>query len=148
MCPEIEIQKQITDKDQPDPGSVVSPDRASARRRNRAKETPEFVAFYAAYPRKEKRPNAFRAWIGQECQGKAELVMAGLLRWLPRFRAIEPDRVPHPASWLNGQQWQDDPPPVVIRSVPKFEPPAVRAEREREDRRLDERAAAAFGVSE
>lgn len=84
--------------------------RRSRRPPSTLTETAAFQSFYLAYPRKEKRPAALRAWRKNGCEGIAATVMAGLALWQPEFAAREPDKVPHPASWLNGEQWRDRPP--------------------------------------
>lgn len=125
----------------PNPKASESPKRARARSSRKA-ETPLFVAFYELYPRKAKRPQTLRAWHKQGCEQIAELVMAGLRRWLPALGRRDPGAVPYPASWLNGKQWND--PPDAEPKQQRIETFAQRAEREREERMLEERA---FGGS-
>lgn len=76
----------------------------------RVGESQAFRAFYLAYPRKEKRPAALRAWLKAEGDLIAESIMAGLARWQPEYASREPDKIPHPATWLNNEQWNDMPP--------------------------------------
>jgi hypothetical protein len=124
----------------PNPIASESPKRARARS-NRKAETPAFVAFYELFPRKSDRPASMRAWLAKDCEHISELVMAGLRRWLPDFSRREPDKVPHPATWLNGERWNDPvPAPPKQQRIETF---AQRAEREREERLLEDRA---FGV--
>lgn len=68
-------------------------------------DTPEFSAFYAAYPRQEAKPFARRAWAAALNKGhKIHDIMWGL-----RNYAFSPDRqyVPMPATWLNQERWND-----------------------------------------
>lgn len=73
-------------------------------------ESAAFQAFYLAYPRKEKRPAARRAWEKADCDLIADRIMAGLARWQPEYASREPDKIPHPSTWLNNEQWNDEPP--------------------------------------
>jgi len=132
----------------PDSGPIsVDPPIRPRARSNRKAETPAFRAFYGAYPRKEKRPAALRAWLAQGCEPIADTVMAGLARWQPEFarrKAKDPSTVPHPASWLNGWQWEDEPPAVAVTPIRRTDP-AIRAREEAEDAALERRAELAFG---
>ena len=73
-------------------------------------EPPGFMAFYAAYPRKEKRPAALKAWKAGDCESASAEVLKGLKRWQPEYAARPKDKIPHPSTWLNNRQWEDDPP--------------------------------------
>lgn len=101
----------------PNPTVRRSPERGRARSKARA-ETPAFGVFYDRYPRKKKRPQAFAAWVGKDCEQVADEVMAGLERALPELQRRPPDRVPYPASWLNGLEWKD-PPLALIPAAPR-----------------------------
>lgn len=96
---------RINDPD-PTPGSLSNPIRGRARGNGRA-ETVAFVRFYDRYLRKKKRPQALAAWIAQGCEEIADEVMAGLERAMPELLRRPPDRVPYPATWLNGREWTD-----------------------------------------
>jgi hypothetical protein len=73
---------------------------------------------YAVYPRKEKKPNAIRAIQKAIRNGikpetllhLTELYAAAVARWGDsRYTAEGRDIVPHPASWFNAEQFNDDP---------------------------------------
>jgi hypothetical protein len=69
-----------------------------------ADEPDGFADFYAAYPRKEARRNAEKAWRAALKRADVDTIMAGLARF--QFR---PERQfqPLPASWLNADRWAD-----------------------------------------
>ena len=77
-----------------------------------ARETDaDFDRFWAEYPNKVKKPNAKRAW--DKLKPEAELVsriMHGLARWKDSDQWTRDDGrfIPHPATWLNGRQWEDE----------------------------------------
>jgi hypothetical protein len=77
--------------------------------KNILSDSPEFVAFYQAYPRKVSRPKACEAW--KKLNPDAELVtriMEGLQRVLPEWEQREVEYIPHPATWLNQHRWEDE----------------------------------------
>lgn len=73
-------------------------------------DTPEFEAFWQAYPRKADKGHARRAW--QKAVAKAEPpdIIAGAARYRD-----DPNRdkayTALPATWLNGERWLDEPLP-------------------------------------
>lgn len=79
-----------------------------------------FDEFWAAFPRKEAKQAARKAW------GKLR-PDAGLLGQM--LEAIEQQKawkawlegfIPHPATWLNGRRWEDEAPPAVNGSIDHF----------------------------
>ena len=74
-------------------------------------EIPEpFDAFWELYPRKVAKPKAERAWRKVTDDGA---VMAGLACWNAYWKSRDDPRfVPYPATWLNDERWNDDPPPI------------------------------------
>lgn len=95
----------------PDPSEAtdqrVDPARETPRKPKR-EETPAFVAFYDAYPRKVARDAAWRMWLSKGCEAIAPEVMAALAWQIPAVFAKAPaDKVPHPASWLGAGRWKD-----------------------------------------
>ena len=68
----------------------------------------DFEKFYAKYPNKVKKERALKAWL------KHEPDIAVVLKSLEyqvsndrRFR--EKEFTPHPASWLNDKEWENEP---------------------------------------
>jgi hypothetical protein len=71
--------------------------------------------FWPLYPRKVAKAAANKAAYYhrklQFAQDRAA-ALAGLCAQLPRFQqqmAEDPSKVPHAATWLNGQRWEDEP---------------------------------------
>lgn len=79
-------------------------------------ETAAFASFYAAYPRKKARPDAFKAWRSERCEESSAAVMIGLAAHMSEMLSRPPDRVPYPASWLRGREWED--PVMAPRRAP------------------------------
>jgi hypothetical protein len=66
--------------------------------------TPEFLKFWNIYPRKEAKPDAFKAFK----KIKAD-ELDKILRHVPMFcHGKEPQFIPHPASYLNKRRWEDE----------------------------------------
>jgi hypothetical protein len=77
----------------------------------KAHEPDPFDAFWEIYPRREAKASARKAW--QKALGRAD--PGQILAGAERYRD-DPNREPkftaHPASWLNGDRWLDDPLPT------------------------------------
>jgi hypothetical protein len=84
-------------------------------------DDPDFTAFWSAYPRKVAKPAALKAWRS----AKNRPPLADLLAALDRHKGSEQWQtarfIPHPATWLNGQRWDDQLPTADERK-----PPALR----------------------
>lgn len=69
-----------------------------------------FDDFWAAYPRKEGKGHARRAWAAAIRKGPPEVIVAAAARYRD-----DPNRedafTAHPTTWLNGERWTDDPLP-------------------------------------
>ncbi len=100
---------------------VALPDQTRARREKRAKNkaelTPAFLAFWDVYPRKVARAEAWVAWLQSGLEARAEQITAALRRQVAaNFAGVEWDRVPHAATWLRAERWNDQIKPNGDRS--------------------------------
>ena len=72
---------------------------------------PRFDEFWQTYPRKTSKGTARRAWIKAVRAADPETIIAAALRY-----RNDPNRedtyTAHPATWLNGERWLDDPLPA------------------------------------
>lgn len=82
--------------------------RENTKRRDKALYD-EFDAWWAEYPRKRDKGHAMKAYKAARRKASAEELLSGLRAHLPEFQARPPDRVPYPATWLNGECWNDQP---------------------------------------
>jgi len=71
----------------------------------------EFDLFWAIYPRKTGKGHARKAYLTAVRKADPETIAAGVkaARWPP-----DPQFIPHPATWLNGERWTDQPMPPAI----------------------------------
>lgn len=68
----------------------------------------EFNVFWGMYPRKEAKRAAEKAYVAARKRADFEGIMAGLKRAIMRPKwQTEPDYIPHPTTWLNGNRWLD-----------------------------------------
>ena len=66
-----------------------------------------FDIFWKQYPRKVARPNAIKAWLKIKPD---DVVLKKMLDAInhQQLPSKEIQFVPHPASWLNAQRWEDE----------------------------------------
>src|SRR5215472_6979118 len=92
------------------------PDSLSHKRSKRKPTAPTpatlaaFEAFYAAYPRHVAKQKAFDAWL--KLNADAELIsviMDAVEQYAEEVQNTEPRFILHPATWLNGRRWEDEP---------------------------------------
>lgn len=72
----------------------------------------DFDRFWAAYPRKDNRANAVRAFAKAVKAGHSPGFLADQAeRWASLWAAERRDRqyIPMPTTWLNGERWNDQP---------------------------------------
>jgi len=79
-------------------------------------ENGQFDAFWMAYPRKVAKGDARKAYAKAIQTADPEIITLGAHRL-----ANDPNRVdkftPHPATWLNGERWNDPPLPSTLSPV-------------------------------
>ncbi len=83
---------------------------AGARGKKKATElSPRFMTFWLVYPRKAARAAAWKAWRAVGAEGRAAEIMAAIVAQTDAdFRFREESKIPHAASWLNGERWTDE----------------------------------------
>jgi len=71
-----------------------------------------FAEWWSAYPRKVGKPAARNAFARATKGGATlEQLTAGLEGWAAYWQARDdPEFVPYPATWLNQERWNDEPP--------------------------------------
>lgn len=69
----------------------------------------DFDAWYAEYPRKKAKGAAVKAYRAARKKADAASILAGLRLQLPELRKRPAEKQPYPATWLNGECWNDQP---------------------------------------
>ena len=72
-----------------------------------------FEAFWSAYPRKESRGPAVRAWARALEQAQPEALIAAAKSYALRRVGQDPQFTRLPATWLGQECWLDDAPQIV-----------------------------------
>lgn len=71
----------------------------------------DFVLFWKKYPRKVSKGSARKAWWKALKNATVDEIMDGLDRWTKWLHKNPPESleyVKHPATWLNGEAWDDE----------------------------------------
>lgn len=69
--------------------------------------TAEFHEFWKAYPRKEGKKSAYKAWVKARDRPGIALVLEAIARAV-QSRQWREGYIPHPATWLNHGRWDDE----------------------------------------
>ena len=71
-------------------------------------EDPDFTAFWEAYPRKVAKPKAFAAWQKAKLPAIADILASITAQsCYDQWRKDGGKFIPYPASWINGERWND-----------------------------------------
>ena len=119
----------------PDPIPLSVPSQQSgarARVKEPPKYTPEFLAFWAAYPKKKHKGTAWAAWIKNAPPAPDVMRALAWQRETFDWRKESGQFVPLPASYLNARGWEDEPPArrATPASLPVREAPGASALRQ------------------
>ena len=80
-----------------------------------------FDEFWKVYPRKQSKKDAKRAFT-KACKTEEQYrtIMAGLRSVIETdWNGKDPKYIPHPATWLNGRRWEDEPLPQFTAQKPQ-----------------------------
>lgn len=92
----------------PSPISLLhAPRKTSA---SNAAYSDDFESFWATYPRREAKRQAWKAWQGALRRASAERITTGAARYRDDLNR-EDEYTKHASTWLNADGWDDDPLP-------------------------------------
>lgn len=74
-----------------------------------ASATDEFESWYSKYPRKVGRALACKAFKTASKKTDLDTLKAGLDRYCAEVAGKDQGFIAHPATWLNGERWLDEP---------------------------------------
>lgn len=77
---------------------------------------PTFDDFWAVYPRRKAKEAARRAWAKAVKRVDPAVIVEGARRYAVECQGRDPKYVRHPATWLNGGCWEDEPDTPVGRT--------------------------------
>lgn len=78
----------------------------------------EFDQWYAAYPRKIDKGHARTAFKAARKKTTQDVLMAGVRQFANESRGTEPKFLAYPATWLNGERWEDEAPTQTVIAGP------------------------------
>lgn len=78
-----------------------------------------FEAFWQHFPRRVAKGAARRAWSKATRKADPATIIRGAMAYAAQRDGQDPTFTAHPATWLNGERWGDDPAPP--RNVVRFE---------------------------
>jgi uncharacterized protein YdaU (DUF1376 family) len=84
-----------------------------------------FDEFWREYPRKVAKEAARRAWRAAIRKADPEQIIAGARAYALSVLESDPQFVKHPATWIRGGCWDDEPPPTADRPVEDIEAKAA-----------------------
>lgn len=100
-------QSQKRDTEPEEPSRNRKSKQISPRTRKSTNE--RFAEFWTAYPRKVgSKAKAEKSWSAQKLDGIADQILADITARIasdPQWR--DPQFIPHPTTYLNGQRWND-----------------------------------------
>lgn len=99
------------------PDKAHMPD-ARSQRPEEKDNTPGFEVWYSAYPRHVGRGQAAKAYRAALRKADAATLLAGAQRAARQYAGKDPEFVPYPATWLNGERWLDQAPAATARVIP------------------------------
>ena len=77
---------------------------------------PEFADFWILYPRRVARKDATKAW-GKLTPAQRVAAVTALVEWRRVWATKDLDYLPYPATWINGERWEDELPPEFTRTT-------------------------------
>lgn len=83
-------------------------------------DDPQWMRFWALYPRRAGKKNARKAWRALNPSPALVDRMIQALDWQVRQPQWTKDGgafIPYPATWLNGERWADEPPARTVRTI-------------------------------
>ena len=75
-----------------------------------AKKADDFTMFWLAYPKKQDKQNALKAWkkLNPDAETQRKMILAiQAQRASPQWQKDGGQFIPMPSTWLNGRRWED-----------------------------------------
>lgn len=91
----------------------------SANDRERDIDEQWFDGFWKTYPRRIGKGQARKAWRAALKKAAPDLIISAAACYAANCRDVEPQFIAHPATWLNGERWADEPDPEPQMRMPK-----------------------------
>jgi len=110
--PALKGLKKVDDKVNHKPNLKPTPSSSSASSSSSSNKTPKgapagFDEFWSAYPRKDAKPNAMKAFA--KVKAPLEVLLSAIAKQKVSEKWVKDggQYIPMPATWLNGERWND-----------------------------------------
>ena len=92
--------------------------------KNNNKDNTNFLVWYELYPRKAAKPKALSKFESISKVYRLDDIIKGTKRWCHYWNNahIEKQFIPHPATFLNQEQFNDDPPELEVEVEYRLDP--------------------------
>ena len=84
-------------------------------------ENDRFDEFWSEVSRKIGKGQARKAWTAALKKADADTIITGIRRYAAERRSENPKFTAHPATWLNGERWEDERPKPKPRKKENWE---------------------------
>lgn len=74
-----------------------------------------FADFWLLYPRRVAKKDAEKAWNRVSPADRIKCLVS-MIEWRKVWQQKDTQYLPHPATWLNGERWEDEIPPEYTQS--------------------------------
>lgn len=90
----------------------------------------DFSDFWLLYPRRVAKKDALKAWA-RMTPNQQMAALTACVNWRRVWANKDIDYLPYPATWLNGERWDDELPPEYTRTAASHMPAQLPAAGER-----------------
>lgn len=73
-----------------------------------------FEQFWSCYPKRVGKGAARKSWKKQNCENKGQIILDALQQQRAFLNREGGKFIPNPATWLNQNRWEDEPPTLSI----------------------------------
>ena len=109
VAAELPVLEEPSLEHPPNPPSGSSPGALFEAPPAESDLTAMFEEFWMIYPRRVAKAEARRAWKTAIRSAPVDEIMEGARRYTAETEGRDPAHIAHPATWLRGQRWEDEP---------------------------------------
>jgi hypothetical protein len=113
--PRLGKQTTIFALDNPQDMADVKPQKPEARSQKENRSGDTFPEWYLAYPKHIGRGQAERAYRSALKKADSEVLRVAVQKFAAASAGKDPQFIPNPATWLNGERWLDEAPAEIAR---------------------------------
>jgi hypothetical protein len=111
---------------EPKPHRTPKNPKSSRKPVNEPQAEADFASFWQAYPRKKGKAAARKAWKAAKNLPDTDALRAAIKQQTKSEQWSNPRFIPYPATWINGERWNDEPDPPKSATATITHSPKVR----------------------